>query len=189
LLLGLTGRMRSGKDTFASRLVAEHGFTRLAFADALKSSILEIDPIAVADGGLGPIGLSKLVSEMGWEEAKSIPEVRRLLQAYGVAIRNLDADFWVRVVMTQAQALLTAGRSVVITDVRFPNEADAVLAFSEGRLGMVVRPGLPADNLHISETALLHYPVDASRATVIINSGSLDELFAQADRLATEETA
>ena len=32
-LIGLTGYARSGKDTFAARLVERHGFTRASFAD------------------------------------------------------------------------------------------------------------------------------------------------------------
>jgi dephospho-CoA kinase len=35
-LIGITGKARSGKDTIARHLWAQHAFTRIAFADPLK---------------------------------------------------------------------------------------------------------------------------------------------------------
>ena len=48
-ILGLVGRKQSGKDTFAQRLVEEHGYTRLAFADPLKAVALAANPIVHTD--------------------------------------------------------------------------------------------------------------------------------------------
>jgi hypothetical protein len=69
----------------------------------------------------------------------------------------------------------------VITDVRFPNEATAILTSSPvGRIVRVTRPGLPETDLHISETALdaiaAYYPV--------MNDGTVADLHAQADVIA-----
>ncbi len=43
-LIGISGRKRSGKDTLASRLISEHGFTRVAFADPLKATMPALGP-------------------------------------------------------------------------------------------------------------------------------------------------
>jgi hypothetical protein len=179
LLLGLVGRMRSGKDTMAGYLIEDHGFRRLAFADALKSSILEIAPI-VCEGGFGPIRLPELVDSIGWEETKAIPEARRLLQAYGVAVRRLDPDFWIRIVMNEATSLLEGGHSVVITDVRFPNEASAIEE-EFGTIVQIVRPGAlegASGTSHISEHALDDYRPMRDTWTVR-NDGDLDRLRAR----------
>jgi hypothetical protein len=172
-LIGLTGRKRSGKDSFAARLVAEHGYTRLAFADALREAALALDPIVV---GFHEIRLSGVLArDGGWEAAKELPEVRRTLQNYGVAIREIDPEFWVRVVANRAAEI--AG-PVVVTDVRFPNEADWIDA-AEGFLVRIERPGLPDDDTHVSEHALDDRWPDFR----IVNDGSLAELAERADNV------
>lgn len=193
VIIGLLGRKRSGKDTFAARLVDAHDFTRYAFADALKDAALALDPIIEAEPGTrwdyGYGGshespciesytrLSDLVSVVGWERAKENDEVRRTLQHMGVGVRNLDPDFWLRVVMDRVRA---DGGNAVITDVRFPNEADAITA-AGGYLARVRRPGdRDAADTHISETALDHRGVD----DVIRNDGTVADLHARADTLA-----
>ena len=61
----------------------------------------------------------------------------------------------------------------IITDVRFPNEAQAIKE-REGLIIRVVRNSVAADkvNLHPSETALDDYKVDQ----IITNDGTLEEL-------------
>jgi hypothetical protein len=168
-LIGLTGRKRSGKDTFAARLVEAHGYTRLAFADALKEAALALDPIVV---GFHEIRLSHILArDGGWEHAKELPEVRRTLQRFGVGIRELDPGFWLRVVADRARATLGP---VVITDVRFPNEADWVEAM--GNLVRIRRPGLVSTDNHISETAL-----DGRFAWSVTNDSTVEQLHDLAD--------
>lgn len=173
-LIGLLGKKRSGKDTAAGFLVQDHGFVRYAFADPLKATMLDLDPI-VPDGWLTS-RLSDLVRERGWEGAKEIPEVRRLLQAHGVAIRtHVDPDVWLNATMRK---VLAEGRPVVLTDVRFPNEADAIEA-AGGLLVRVVRAAAPTDDAHVSETAL----DDRECGALLVNDGTVEELRASVRRL------
>lgn len=181
-LIGLLGRKRSGKDTFAQRLVEEHGYKRFAFADALRQAAEHLDPIIAAEagdvyGGYGELGavdipgitryvhLSEALAESGgWEGIKGhylyADEARRVLQHMGTGVRELDEDFWLRVVMEQVR---DHDGPAVITDVRFPNEHWAV-SWAQGFLVRITRPGLPTDDLHISETALDDHPTDATIA-------------------------
>lgn len=175
MIIGLCGANRSGKDTVTGVLIREHGFTRFAFADALKGAALDIDPLM---SGQPRLRLSQLVAHLGWEKAKECDEVRRTLQRIGMAVRQLDPGIWVRIITTQIrqhQADSSGTARIVISDVRFPNEVHAVRELG-GHLVRVVRPG-PAtgtnqNDTHISETALDFCPVDAE----IRNDGSLDEL-------------
>ena len=64
---------------------------------------------------------------------------------------------------------------VVVTDVRFPNEADLIDEFG-GHTVRVLRPSAEVDDTHPSETALDHYPVDLT----IENVGTLEDLQAKA---------
>jgi hypothetical protein len=192
-IIGVMGRKRHGKDTFAARLCNDHGFTRLAFADALRYAAFALDPyIVVTSDEYGPLiregwclpydrpytpRLSHLVTALGWEKAKEFREVRRTLQHMGVGVRDLDPEFWVRIVMEQAAEI--AG-PVVITDVRFPNEADAVVA-AGGTTVRVVNPRIERPAVeHISESGLDHY---APRFT-IPNAGTIEDLHKHADRVA-----
>lgn len=189
-IIGVLGKKRHGKDTFARRLVEEHGYTRFAFADALRDAALKLDPLIPVEAderhlldwrpaGAVFVRLSAIVRDIGWERAKELREVRRTLQRMGVGVRDLDPEFWLNVVMLQVDA---HSGDVIITDVRFPNEAWAI----EARVGDTVRVVNPrvapsADGEHISETALDLYQPDH----VIMNSGTIEDLHAAADRLAS----
>lgn len=175
-IIGLIGRARAGKDTAAARLTSAHGFTRFAFADALKRLALEVDPIVIPiDTVWGSARLREVVERAGWEGAKEYREVRRTLQALGVAVRSLDEDFWVRRVTTE---ISFSGKPAVVTDVRFENEARAILA-AGGRLVRVVRPGQDESDTHISETALVDFPTHAE----LLNDCDVATLHTRADAM------
>lgn len=164
-LLGLMGKKRTGKDTFANVLVEKHGFTRVALADPLREAALALDPIV----GTFPLNieglvrerqwrLSDVIGELGWEKAKDyVPEVRRTLQRLGTeSIRALDDEFWIRTAFKRIDDLREAGTPVVVTDVRYPNEADAIRD-AGGYLARIVRD-LPDDgDEHPSEKSLDEY--------------------------------
>lgn len=171
-LIALIGRARSGKDTVAARLVERHGFTRVAFADRLKDAVLALDPLI-----FNTVHLAEMVELNGWEVAKSHPEVRRVLQHYGQAIREIDPRFWIRAAFPAMQ-----GRThVVVSDVRYRNEADA-LRSAGFTLVRITRPGEPLSvgSDHVSENELTNYPTSLT----LVNSGSLADLRTRADTLA-----
>lgn len=176
--IGIIGRARTGKDTLGGHLVREHGYARVAFADVLKSAVLRANPLFSLDGRHGRARIADYVGEFGWEHAKANAEVRRTLQAFGQSIRDIDSGFWIRAAMRQARDLGRTGRPVVITDVRYRNEATALEA-AGFLLVHIDRPGVPHLS-HESEGAL--GPEDAHVA--ITNAGTLAELHHQADLLA-----
>lgn len=166
MLIGLAGRARSGKNTLAAHLVADHGFRELAFADALRAALLHTNPLVAGD-----LRLADLIADHGWEQAKdAYPETRRLLQTYGMTVRAIDPDFWVRACMRHVYP----DRDVVITDVRFPNEYDAIHSRG-GLLVRVTRPGLIHLD-HVSESALDARPFPVT----VVNDGSVQDLRAKA---------
>lgn len=172
-LIGLMGKKRSGKDTFAQRLVEQHGFTRLAFADALKDVLLDLNPI-VDRGITREVRLVEIVAALGMDGAKELPEVRKLLQRLGVAVRDHVKDSaWVDLVLRKATEIQGP---VVITDVRFPNEGDLVMQ-QWGCLVRIERPGLVSTDTHVSETLMDTYPASVT----IQNNAGIEELHAAAD--------
>lgn len=174
--LGLIGPAQSGKDSVARVLVEDYGYTRVAFADALREVALAANPVIHIDR-TGPYRLSETVDEFGWEAAKARPEVRRLLQDLGVAVRQyVDPQAWVRAGMAKAEVAHAGGRPCVFTDLRFLNEAHAIRVGLGGFLVRVRRPRSEALSgalaSHVSETELAGYPAQYT----ITNDGSLDDL-------------
>lgn len=170
-MVGLLGKKRAGKDTFAQGLV-ELGYERFAFADPLKAAALAINPLI----GAG-IRLADSVESLGWEDAKEIPEVRRFLQDFGIGIRALDEDFWAR---RLDDAAFAAEGPLVVTDVRFPNEVERVRSWG-GYLVRIVRPDQDDSDTHASENALNDFEVDH----VVVNAHGIDDLVATARSLVT----
>lgn len=170
--VGIIGRARVGKDTAGKWLVDNRGYRRVALADPLKAAALELDPIVVTDeDDYDTPGdhLSTVVGYWNWEFAKdNFPEVRRILQELGRAVRTLDPDFWLRLALKATQEANEAGVPVVITDVRYPNEAES-LRRAGFHLVYVDRPFVPHLD-HESEGALTEDDADY----VIHNDGDLD---------------
>lgn len=150
-IIGLTGCARSGKDTAAEGL-RQVGWVRIGFADAVRQMALAIDPLVTMAGGLR---LRALVDEVGWEEAKQNPDVRRLLQNIGTEAGRevIGENVWVDIVARKIRAAELSGiPGVVITDCRFPNEIEFIKN-SGGHVVRIVRPGVGPVNGHASETA------------------------------------
>ncbi len=155
-IVGLMGQKQSGKDTVASFLIEDHGFIRFALADALRDSLLALNPWVPSLMHEGRYErVSTIVAAVGWDIAKTRSfEIRRSLQALGTeAGRNIHGDdLWVDALERKIGEMGAWNKNVVITDVRFPNEAGWVLAH-QGWIVRIDRPGLPDEDLHASEQA------------------------------------
>jgi hypothetical protein len=171
-VIGLIGRAQHGKDSVAKVLVEQHGFTRFAFADKLKAFVYAQNPFVEYHHVLTRI--QTVVDSVGWEEAKAVPEVGRLLQVTGTeaAREVLGPDVWVNAVRAEAQRALFDG-GVVFSDVRFPNEAATVYGLG-GELWKVVRPDFDSgrDPNHPSEANVDTLPYDV----LLVNEGTLLDL-------------
>jgi len=164
MLIGLSGYAQSGKDTIANYLIKDHGFIRRAFADNLRNVLYDLNPML--ESGF----LQAKVDVEGWDKAKQHPEVRRLLQDLGLAARNhIHPEVWVSAALDRV-----LNDRIVVTDVRFLNEARAIKERG-GEIWRVERPGVGAVNNHISETEMDGYKFDQ----VLINEAGLDHLYNQ----------
>lgn len=155
-LVGLVGPKRAGKDTVAATLVDECGWRRVAFADRLRWVAEQANPTLMHTEGSRqfPAPLTYLLATHGgWEALKGTvwdAPARDFLQRLGVAMRSVDPAVWLRAALLDSDAWRADGRDVVVADVRFQNEADAIVARG-GTLVRVRRPGLPSDDVHVSE--------------------------------------
>lgn len=170
MIIGFSGRLRSGKDT-AGEVLTAAGWYHGSFAKAIKLFVYRLNPIIPSPECSRNYRLAELVDFEGWESVKDrYPEARALLQRCGMDAgrATLGNDVWVNAAM----AAVPEGEDAVFTDVRFPNEADAIRA----RGGIVVRverPGYgPNSGEHPSESSMDGYGFDA----VLTNDGTLTEL-------------
>lgn len=171
--IGLLGRARTGKDTAAAILARKWGHQRLGFADPVREGMAALDPIVWVPGDGAFHRYRAVLAAMGYEAAKDrVPEVRRLLQHYGTeALRaTLGPDVFVDALMRRVDAL-PPSRPVVVTDVRFPNEAER-LRRAGFALVRLTRQAAPRAGAHPSETALDDFEPDLTFG----NDGSLDDL-------------
>jgi hypothetical protein len=159
-LIGITGRARSGKDTVADFIVSQTGGYKYSFADPLKQMLL-------------PLGID--MSTPYWQERKEQETVfgvspRRLMQTLGTEWgRNLiHPDLWL---LLADQKITQCGENMVVTDVRFENEA-AWVRWYGGVVIHVVRPDATPVEQHISEAGINNHIDDMS----ICNDGTLEEL-------------
>lgn len=172
-LIGITGKARAGKDTFAAALI-KAGYSRIAFADAVKrvTALIADEP-------------EHLYFDDATKEQVSpslgIPR-RKAMQLVGTeAVRKtLGDNVWVDRAL---RAWVRDGRpSAVISDVRFDNEAQAILALG-GHIVRIVRPdnvGLTGtEAAHVSEAGVSEDLIDIE----VVNNGSIGDLHAEARKL------
>jgi hypothetical protein len=144
-------------------------FRQVAFADRLYQCISTITGLPVSR-----------LQDRAVKEAV-IPWLgkspRQLLQSLGTewGRDGVHPEIWIRITLERIRPELAAGLSCVITDVRFDNEAQAIID-AGGEVWRVARPGWrcldAAAASHSSEAGVGDHLV----ARTIDNSGTLDDL-------------
>ena len=178
-LIALCGAAGAGKDTVADMLPAR----KLAFADALYREVAEAWGVEqhvlrcreAKETPTGELALFRCAddsfvvdSHFGdhWGIARS---PRQILQWWGDYRRAQDPDYFVN---ATAQHIANGLGPLVITDVRFPNEAALVRQLG-GQLWQIRRPGYEAGGTgHASDTDGREFRPDV----VLENFGNLDDL-------------
>lgn len=144
-IIGLSGRAKSGKNYLAKHALLPIGFVPMALANHFK-----VDAV-VRDGA--PL------DEVFFTDKS--PETRDMLQKRGTEEGRhvFGEDIWIRTMEAWIAATVAAGVTrFVITDVRFPNEADWIKQIGGKVVRIVGRGGLDgALAFHPSETALDDY--------------------------------
>lgn len=182
-IIGLTGPAGAGKDT-AFEFIRSWGdangllIKRDAFADRMKQSAAA----AFGVGSSAAVAFCNQLKQPGVTihiEGLTMPAPdfsgREFLQWYGTEAHRevFGEDFWTGVLFADISNEWKESDCVlVITDVRFPNEADAIYA-AGGQVWKIDRPAAEGEAMsHVSELGI---PKDQVSVTVA-NNGTLADL-------------
>jgi hypothetical protein len=173
-VIAFCGAAGSGKDE-AARALRSLGFEKRSFAEPLRREVHE----ALVNPKQGRKTLKHAPDAVKqafyrcydtcdfdpWRKPTS-PEMRVLLQRWGVWRRSQDEDCYVRPVRSE----MPADGNFTITDPRFPNEERLIREFG----GLLIRIDCPwvTPMDHESELYWPHFMVDA----VIENNAGVDDL-------------
>lgn len=183
MLIGLLGIKRSGKDTSAEHLVKEYGFRSMAFADPLKSiaSTLfffndeqlhgDLKEVTDKEWGVTP---RHVFQQLGTEIIRN---------NMGKVIPDIGENFWVEHTRVKINRIRKEepNKRIVITDVRFPNEAN-LIKDKGGIIIKIIRPALKSDDGHASEVQVDEIDADYN----IINDSTIEDLYKKIDNIIRE---
>ena len=182
MIIGISGKALSGKDTSANmlkRLYMYPDTTYKFYANNLKDMKVYAPVIIVHFADMLKETAKVMCDLDDWDvndqdgKRQTIKwlgiTVRELLQKLGTCVRQgIDNEFWIKSLYAENEYV----ENIIIADVRFPEEVKSI----KDRGGIVlrlVRDGAGAGN-HISETALDDY---TDWDYVIENNGTLEDLF------------
>lgn len=168
MIIAFGHKAQTGKDTAGDYLVKNYGFTRIAFADKLKRMCSLLTGIPFEEF----FGEAKHTYNEVWGMTH-----REMAQQMGTeAIRNgFHEDAWAIAALSN----LDPNKDYVITDMRFPNEANFVRKYG-GKLVRIDRDtkDYDIDRTHSSETSLDDFD---DWDLILDNNGRLYEFYNDID--------
>lgn len=172
MIIGIAGYKGSGKDTAGSVLIDKYGFEKISFAAPMKDLVAQMFNIDrfMLEGSDCKMRALREDPKFGAYGMSG----RKLLQEIGTGLRDIvSPNIWVDMALKNC----IDDENYVITDVRFPNEVEAI----HNKGGFVIgikRPGFNGDG-HISEHSL----DDIALPYIINNDESIDILKVKMDTL------
>lgn len=170
--IALSGLKRSGKDTIGNYLIQNYDCKRYAFADEVK----------------------RLARELFLEEFIQNDKPVDLLQWLGNTMRQRNPDVWINRLATMIQLTKDPVPNLVVTDVRYPNEVQALknLGFTIVKVQVPVEVSIErckATEVNFTEELLLHESEQLAQSNeryydyVIENTGTLEELYSKVEEM------
>ena len=185
-IIGFAGRKRSGKTSLAKYLKEEENAVIITIANYLKYLCCDLLNISYEElnekkdkgdtfdiipddrwfkiiDNRTHIGYSNIKNEL---KDIHITNIRQLLQVIGTDVIRKYNENWHVEKMIEDIKSYSNDKLIVIDDVRFPNEKEAILNLS-GEVFFVIRPNTLSVSNHASETALIWQDFDSRH--IIIN--------------------
>ena len=193
-LIGFAGRKRSGKSCLSKMLVEEENAIIITIADYLKYLCCDLMNLSYEelnykkDNGYTfdvvpderwfkiidnktKIGIENIRKEL---QNVHITTIRQLLQVIGTDVIRKYKENWHVQKMIEEIESYPEDKLIVVDDVRFPNEREAILNLS-GDVFFIVRLNVLDVSNHSSETALRWQNFD--KRHIILNDNITEEKF------------
>ena len=180
MIIGISGKAGSGKDTAAKMLEVLYANPDISYEDFANKKYKNFADIQIVHFADSLKETTQVLFRIGeWEtntqEGKKTTinwigkTVRELLQGIGQGLRDaIDPNLWVKILFANTEGWT----NYIIADVRYPNEIKAIKE-RNGILLRIDRKGAGAGN-HSSEAALDDYK---EWDVHIENNGSIEDLF------------
>jgi len=167
ILIGVTGKARSGKDTVAKMLIEDLELMKYSFADPMKEAARVM--FGLTDEHVNGDLKETVIPELGVSP-------RHILQTLGTDWVRDMIRLWVVLAQRRLDAIRELGpasfcNGLIVPDVRFEDEA-MFIHDNGGILIHVVRDGAPKVEAHRSENGIEFQEGDI----LIDNNGSLEDL-------------
>ena len=169
VLIGIVGKKYSGKDTAADYLVANHNFTKMAFADPVKKVAKEL--FNFNDEQL--YGNLKEATDERWgiSPREVFQKIGTDFAQFGIYtyfpnMKNIGRKLWVERLFAEYDPK----SDTVISDVRFKHEIERITK-ENGIIIKIIRDNSYIDN-HISENE-----IEDEKCKIFYNNGTKDELY------------
>lgn len=185
--IAIKGRKFAGKDTVGKYLCEEYGYVQVSFAAPLKRMLASL----LADCGYSESMIARMIDG----DLKEVPIVelgnkspRYAMQTLGTEWRNMiNENLWVDIAKRKIAMTNDSGWPVVLTDLRFPHEAEALREPDQGdmfdpfKIIEVVRPfsSTGIHESHASEALQEQISADA----VMFNTGTISDLRQNVDEV------
>lgn len=193
MLISLSGKLGSGKDTVADYLYEKYRFRKVSIGEHIRRELCRADYLLMT-GRILPKEVEsflRLSMENRCKEAwgKPTSEIARTsLQWFGQFKIVNEPDHWLSQIKCEIRDHHSNGFSTVFTDMR--SERELEFASKCGVTMRVVRPVRPhnatsAQEYHITETALDNS--DSQFNWIVKNDGSILDLYEKIDVIITQE--
>lgn len=196
-IIGIVGFIGSGKNTVGDFLVDSYQFETMSFASSLKDAVASIFgwPRDMIEGSTSESRLWREQPDDYWSKKLERPVTPRwVLQNLGTDVlrTHFHNNIWI---WSLENRLLKTDKSIVITDVRFPNELDMI--YNQGGEIWWVQRGVNPDwynvainipnfmltlypKIHITEYAWLSKAEQSAK--IINNNDTLNHLYSNIDQ-------
>lgn len=182
-LIALCGKKRSGKDTAGSLYIEKYGYIKYAFANPLKEACREIFMFneEQMDGKL-----KETIDEKWGVSPRKVFQIfgtemfRQRLTDFFPEMKDIKENFWIyRFELWYKNLIKTnPNAKVVVTDVRFPNEANIIKKLC-GTVIKIERHTKKNNDSHSSEKS-----IDLIKGDInITNNGTIKEYHEKLDNI------
>lgn len=172
-LIGITGRAGAGKDTLAKHMVEKYNFKTISFAQPIRDALAAMMGIT-QEQFQHPLK-EQVITEIG-------KSPRQMMQTLGTewGRQLVNPDLWLILAERKMRQYWDEGYNVVITDVRFNNEAELVQRLG-GVIVLLIRDdgSKTSQTTHASESGISSGFVDR----VLLNNSEVADLYAEFDEV------